>query len=272
MENLTKDVNEGLLKALECSRCKKYLVPPISFCEGGHNICSGCRPELSRCPECQQPYLRSTNQTLENVVRQVSFPCIYKKVGCQESFPIHLMQEHEEDCPYRPYNCPVILPEHRRCQWKGPRLAMKQHIQSCHKANIWEGTGVYSKKQLMVSSTGIHNDVVITFGEVFYVHFRGQNNNYYGFVKYIGPKRNAKRYRSTISIVSMDGNEFLTSCYITNNFQEANEDIIATGKCLKLHYDVIRKFLDNGSNMYVKIEISKIVPPENDTTTTGQKS
>jgi hypothetical protein len=149
---------------------------------------------------------------------------------------------------------------------------MKQHILSYHKINVWEGTGVYLKKHLMVSPTGIHNAVVITFGEVFYVQFRGQDNNYYGFVKYIGPKRNAKQYRSTISIVSKDGNEFLTSCYITNNFQEENEVIISTGKCLKLHYDVIRKFLDNEGNMFLKIEISKIVKSEMDTATTGQES
>lgn len=149
---------------------------------------------------------------------------------------------------------------------------MKQHIQSCHKANVWEGTGVYSKKLHMVMPTGIHNDVVITFGEVFYVQFRGQYNNYYGFVKYIGPKRNAKQYRSTIAIISRDGHEFLASRYITNNLQEENEDIISTGKCFKLHYDVIRKFLDNKGNMYLKIEISKIVPSEKGTETTGQES
>jgi E3 ubiquitin-protein ligase SIAH1 len=271
MENLTKDVSEGLLKALQCPRCKKYLVPPISFCDKGHNVCSVCRPKLSRCSECQQPYLKSTNQALENIVRQVSFPCIYKKNGCQESFPVQLVQEHEEDCPCSPYNCPVILAGRRRCPWKGLRLEMMEHLQNNHKDDIWEGAGVYSKKQ-MLSSTGLHNDVVITFGEIFYVQFRGQNNNYYGFVKYIGPKRGAKQYRSSISIVSKDGNESVMSCYITNNFQEDNEEIISTGKCLKLHYDVVRKFLDHDGNVYVKIEISKIVPPENNTAATGQKS
>lgn len=181
------------------------------------------------------------------------------------------MQEHDEDCPCSPHNCPVILVGRTTCPWKGSLLEMKEHLQINHKDYIWEGTGVYSKKQ-MLYATALHNDVIITFEEIFYVQFREQNNNYYGFVKYIGPKRGAEQYRSSISIVSKDGNEFVTSCYITNKFQEGNEDIIPTGKCLKLHYDDVRKFMDNKGNIYVKIEISKVVPPENNTATTGQKS
>jgi E3 ubiquitin-protein ligase SIAH1 len=270
MENSTKDVNEGLLKALLCPRCKKYLVPPISFCEMGHNVCSGCRPELLRCPECQQPYLKGNNQTLENVVREVSFPCVYKADGCEETFSIHLMQEHEENCPYRPYNCPVILAGRIRCAWKGSLLEMERHVLSKHGTVVWRGTGVYSMKKIL-TSTGLHNDVVMTLGQLFYVQFRGQDHNYYGFVKYVGPKRNARQYRSSITIVSKDEDEFLTCCYVTNSCQDDNEAIIANGRCLKLHYDVVRRFLDNEGYMYVKIEISKIATPEDNTATAEQK-
>jgi hypothetical protein len=260
METLTKDLNEGLLKALQCPRCKMYMAPPISFCENGHNICNSCKPKLNRCPDCQEPYLRGTNLTLETIARQVAYPCIYQKNGCQASLPVHLILDHQDDCPYGPYICPVVLAGRRRCPWKGPLMEMKDHLQSNHKEDIWEGSGVYSKKQVMVSPAGLHNNVIITFGEIFYLQFRGQDDNYYGFVKYMGPKRCAKQYRSSISIVSKDENEMVVACYITNNFNEQNEQIISAGKCLKLHYDVIKKFLDDESSMNVKVEISKVVP------------
>jgi hypothetical protein len=101
--------------------------------------------------------------------------------------------------------------------------------------------------------------VIITFGEIFYLQFRGQHDNYYGFVKHIGPKHSAKQYRGSISIVSNDGNDMVMACYVTSNANEESEQIISAGKCLKLHYDVVRKFLDDRSSMYIKAEISKVV-------------
>jgi hypothetical protein len=179
------------------------------------------------------------------------------------------MQEHDDNCPYRPYNCPVTSMD----GWNGTLSEMKQHLQSNHKDAIWEDTGVYSKKQSHLYNyyAGPERNLVITFGEVFYVQFRGQDDNYYAFVKYIGPKRSAEQYKSSISIISEDGNEFVTCCYITNNFQEDNEDIITTGKCLRLQSDDVRKFLDNTGNMHVKVEISKIVPTEKNAATTEQE-
>jgi hypothetical protein len=139
---------------------------------------------------------------------------------------------------------------------------MRDHLFSDHKADIWEGTGAYIRKKVAVSSTGLYNEVIITFGEIFYVQFRGQDKNYYGFVKYIGPKGCAQQYRSSISIISKDGIEMITACYVTSNCKEDNEDIITDGKCLKLHYDVVRKLLDDEGNMYTKVEISKIASSE----------
>jgi E3 ubiquitin-protein ligase SIAH1 len=259
MGSLTKNLNEGLLEALACPRCKEYMTPPISFCENGHNVCIVCKPKLNRCHICQQPYLRGTNIALENITRQVAYPCIYQKSGCQDSFPINLITNHQEDCPYGPYRCPIVLAGHTRCPWGGPLAEMKGHFQNNHKDDVWEGTGVCSKKQVMVSPTGLHNNVIMTLGEIFYLQFRGQNDNYYGFVKYIGPKQYAKLYKSVISIVSKDGNEMVAASYITNNFVDENERIITDGKCLKLHYDVVRKLLDEGS-MHFKVEILKLEP------------
>jgi hypothetical protein len=54
----------------------------------------------------------------------------------------------------------------------------------------------------------------------------------------------------------------VSACYVTNSYTEDTEDIITDGKCLKLHFDVVRKFLDSEGNMYTKVEISKIESSE----------
>ena len=73
MSKLTKDPNEGLLKALMCPCCQEYMIPPIYFCENGHNICKNCKPIKLRCPDCRQPYLRTRNFALGNICKQVDF-------------------------------------------------------------------------------------------------------------------------------------------------------------------------------------------------------
>lgn len=210
-------MNEGLLKALQCPRCKEYLVPPISFCENGHNICKRCRVKVKKCIICQEPYLRGTNLTLETIARNVAYPCTYRTKGCQDALPAHLILDHQENCRYGAFNCPIVLIGRKRCPWQGPLSEMRDHLFSDHKADIWEGTGAYIRKKVAVSSTGLYNEVIITFGEIFYVQFRGQDKNYYGFVKYIGPKGCAQQYRSSISIISKDGIEMITACYVTSN-------------------------------------------------------
>ena len=139
---------------------------------------------------------------------------------------------------------------------------MKDHLLNNHQSYIWEGTGEHIKKKPGVTATGLYNEVIITFGEIFYVQFRGQDKNYYGLVKYIGPKGQAKEFKSSISITSKDGIEMVSACYATNSYAEDTEDIITDGKCLKLHFDVVKKFLDSEGNMYTKVEISKLESSE----------
>lgn len=139
---------------------------------------------------------------------------------------------------------------------------MRDHLLNNHTNSTLEGIGEHITKKNGVTATGLYNEVIIAFGEIFYVQFRGQDKNYYGLVKHIGPKGLAKGYKSSISIISKDGVEMVSACYVTSGYTEDTEDIITNGKCLKLHFDVVRKLLDNDGNMYTKVEISKLASSE----------
>ena len=41
---------------LECPVCLELASAPIYMCLDQHLVCSGCRPKISSCPECRQPY------------------------------------------------------------------------------------------------------------------------------------------------------------------------------------------------------------------------
>merc|ERR1712080_291588 len=43
-------------KELECPVCFEVASAPIFMCNDLHLICSDCRPKVSICPECREPY------------------------------------------------------------------------------------------------------------------------------------------------------------------------------------------------------------------------
>ncbi|PSN32498.1 hypothetical protein C0J52_24147 [Blattella germanica] len=253
MSSLTKDPNEGLLKALECPCCAEYMVPPIFLCENGHNICNSCKSKFSRCSDCNQPYLRSRNITLETITKQVEYPCKYRKAGCPNSFALFEIQEHQSDCSFGPFQCPVILPGRKRCPWKGTLNDMKKHFHENHKEELWENDEGITIEQ-MVSPSGLHNTILIKFGEIFYLQTRGDNGFFSAFVKYIGPMNKAQYYRSEISVCSKDENELITARYSIQGYKVENEEIVRGGN----------KFLPNTvPRTGTERDVSKRVPVQN---------
>merc|ERR1719300_961643 len=47
---------EAKEKELECPVCLEVASVPIFCCDDQHIICSDCRPKVSVCPECRDPY------------------------------------------------------------------------------------------------------------------------------------------------------------------------------------------------------------------------
>jgi len=47
---------EAKERDLECPICMEVCTPPIFCCDEQHIICSSCRPQVSVCPECREPY------------------------------------------------------------------------------------------------------------------------------------------------------------------------------------------------------------------------
>merc|ERR1719430_983058 len=47
---------EAKEKELECPVCFEVASVPIFCCDDQHIICSDCRPKVSTCPECRDPY------------------------------------------------------------------------------------------------------------------------------------------------------------------------------------------------------------------------
>jgi len=115
-------VRQSVFQVLACPLCREYMIPPITLCQAGHNICSSCRPGLqfsggNKCPHCGQPLLETRNVALETIARGLTFPCRYKDAGCLLKFNANDIRKHHGQCPHRSYDCP--LRALGRCQWNG---------------------------------------------------------------------------------------------------------------------------------------------------------
>ena len=90
MECVAADLSMGLLGELECPVCMEYMLPPITFCLNGHNICNNCKPMLTNCPTCRQPFVNIRNVALEKLARQMKYPCTFRYVLSAPSITSYL--------------------------------------------------------------------------------------------------------------------------------------------------------------------------------------
>ena len=115
-------VRQSVFQILTCQLCREYMVPPITLCHSGHNICSSCRPHFqfsggNKCPHCGQPLLETRNVALETIARGLLYPCRYRDAGCGMKFSMADVRKHHGRCPHRSYDCPLRTAD--RCRWSG---------------------------------------------------------------------------------------------------------------------------------------------------------
>jgi hypothetical protein len=242
---MDEDLSDNVLKELECPVCTEYMVPPITLCESGHNICNRCRPKMKKCPTCRQSLLSARNFAVENLAKKIKYPCCNRKTGCEEAFPLDQITHHQTVCLHRFYDCPLTKAPGILCLWQGPRSEIKRHIDINHKHRVTEAVttlAVYIKE---FKPTYKYCRVIYTLGETFYQQFAVSEDNFYFVVQYVGPEEGASKYKYEFTLQSLCGNEKIQVSQVTRSVKVNIDDICRSGKCIKLHYDVVKNFLED---------------------------
>jgi hypothetical protein len=250
MDTLSKD----LLQELECPVCMEYMLSPITMCEKGHSICTNCRRVLNKCPNCRQHFVNIRNVSLENLARDVQFPCIYRKSGCKEVIFIDLISEHQAECPYGPHKCPFAKVANEKCKWEGPLDDIKSHIRSEHDRRISAVTG----KHLIVCTNYTYCRALFALGEVFLYFSKVKDGVFYTCILYVGPKERAKRFVYRITITTTDRNESASMCLVTRSFIEDIRDIFENGNCAFFHYNFVTNCTRVFKGLPIEVEISSL--------------
>ncbi|XP_044507556.1 E3 ubiquitin-protein ligase SINAT2-like isoform X2 [Mangifera indica] len=129
--------NNGVNELLECPVCRSLMYPPIHQCPNGHTLCSNCKNRVHNCcPTCRYDLGNIRCLALEKVAEFLELPCRYQGLGCHDIFPYYSKLKHEQQCRFRPYNCPYAGSE---CSVMGDIPTLVAHLKNDHKVDVHYG-------------------------------------------------------------------------------------------------------------------------------------
>lgn len=193
-------IEEDILNDLECPICLEFMVPPIYQCEVGHSVCSICKFKVNECPTCKQSIRETRNFHLERITNRIKYYCKYRDFDCSFISSAKDIKQHEADCKFGPYKCP--LHDYIACNWKGKVADIMQHIRQSHHDNMLE-LDLVSIPYEESGFDDLDEDcyIVESAGEIFKVICKCENDCLNYSVQLVGPADEAKKFMFVLDFV-----------------------------------------------------------------------
>jgi len=258
MQSESTDPEQSLLNRLVCPECLEYMRPPIRMCANGHKICDNCRQKGSKCQTCSSHFVSARNLALEDLARQVMYPCKYRSSGCVEMFNHAKIARHQATCRYIPQVCPVAKLAIRNCSWTGMYNDIKEHLKENHLEECCEYVEGDVKFIYNLTVGMKLFCFIFAHNEVFFSLFQEKYEKFYAVLLYVGPAENAAKYKYKFEFINEDGTEGVTVMHLTGSSPEYLDDVYRSGECVKLHYDVVSRLKDEEDNVKYKLEIINV--------------
>lgn len=223
---------------MECPVCFDYMRPPIYMCNGGHSICSKCKPNLKKCPTCTLAIGDLRNFSLETITGEAYFSCENKDVGCPERLKISDMQVHLKQCSFRKCACPRA---HLDCTWKGSKLQRKLHVKDNHQIfqNIFPTFFVDLQGR---QRQGVH--FLEVYDKLFSWNWKYADNMLYTTVQYLEDVENADNYFYEIKVVTKTNKKFIVSHICLDETLTVSETLQGES-CLVIPLRLFKLFKEN---------------------------
>ena len=236
-----QDLSKDVLEQLECPVYMQYMLPHITLCGNGHNICSSCKQKIQKCPTCREPLSDTRNRALEKLAVRVECPCANKPHGCTLTFPIALLCEHEDICQFSPFNCPLNYCI--KCNWTGHLTELKGHVlykdkdllrrPSVRRLGLTKpAVGKFNKDKIYVN-------ILLSNDNLFFEAYEVLGDGFYYVIQYIGPENGGSKFQ--YKFVLQSGAEEITVCRVASSYSTDVKEVYDTGKCVKLFCDNVYK-------------------------------
>jgi len=241
-------VRQSVFQVLTCPLCREYMLPPITLCKAGHNICSSCRPGLqftggNKCPHCGKPLLETRNVALETIARGLSYPCRYRDAGCHLKFSANDIRKHHGQCPHRSYDCPLRALD--RCKWTGRLCEMQTHVETTHSSKLLarsqtaEATWELSQAECYQNS----HHVLFGYGEAFLLHKRFDipQRKLYLAVHHCWEASSVFRY--SLQLEKNCGKQSALFSNMVHSAREEVDQVLLSGEAIKVDFDMLMNFV-----------------------------
>lgn len=250
MTGVFRGLNESVLSELECPVCTEYMIPPITLCVNGHNVCHNCRSKMDKCPSCRSAFLDTRNVSLENIARLQKYPCRNRHVGCNAALSMELIEEHQMGCAFAAYKCPVNNIPGINCSWEGTPKNFKSHIRKVHREYVIESNSISC-------GTGTRAAVWFAMSEIFLNYQCVQGNKWYSAVQHVVTSNTDLRFKCRYKLRADDGIEELTETHKVHSWKQDFQSIFKCGRCFRHDDEVIKCFLKD-EELDLTLDIIKI--------------
>jgi E3 ubiquitin-protein ligase SIAH1 len=252
MDNLSND----LLLELECPVCMDYMLPPITICKNGHNICNSCKSRLGYCPSCRGEFTDIKNLSLEKMCSKVKFPCKHAGNGCKDVLPMDAIAKHQSECPYGLYKCPFFMTT-IDCPWEGYIADLQHHVRSEHvdTSDARDVHGTHKARLPKFDTASAWCQALFTMKEVFFRLSFVQDGFLYCCVFYVGPKDKAPNYNYRLTIENTEGKGSVSSCHQTIGYENDIDEIIRKGNCAVFHLEFAKTCVNEENELVIEEEI-----------------
>lgn len=141
------------------------------------------------------------------------------------------------------------------CCWTGNLQDLKKHLLDVHRDWTHEYKGSFVTGLVDIKPSRRYCYLILAHGEIFYRYFSVKNGNLYGVLQHVGPKENSAKFRYRVTFDNRNDTGSITVCHVARNFDENMDDIRESGRCVKLHFDVVKNFVNLKNNLKFQMEI-----------------
>jgi E3 ubiquitin-protein ligase SIAH1 len=233
----------------------EYMIPPITLCRNGHNICNSCKPNLETCPNCRDPILHTRNYALEDLCHKLKYPCKFHDEGCEDIFSVKHIKEHQAVCHHGIHNCPLDRVPEIDCEWNGEYKKLITHLESQH------GNLILSGNKFLSPETDGSAFILLVHNEIFLFYKCYRDGKCYCVVQLFGTSAEASDFKYKVKLNAENKVEKLSQVNLVRSITEEFDTTFRAGNCVRLDEEVVCRFVVDGV-MQLQVEVGYAKPEE----------
>jgi hypothetical protein len=144
------------------------------------------------------------------------------------------------------------------CNWAGCYNDIKEHVKKKHLEVCCEYIEGDFKFLYGLNTQSKLFCFIFAYNEIFFSLFEEKDNMLYAVVLYVGPAKNAAKYKYKVEFVNKDDTEGITLMHLTRSYDEELDDVYKFGNCGKVSSYMVSRLKDENGDLKFKLEIKKV--------------